>query len=92
MRNNLSKYLRLVAGGEVVLVTDRGQVIAQLAPPPSYPMHPESAEAEALLRLARTGRLKPARVRSTVGQIVIRQPAEAVDMSAVLHEVRRDRS
>lgn len=35
-KNNLSEYLSLVAQGEVVLVTDHGRVVAQLAPPPGY--------------------------------------------------------
>ncbi|MGH7576280.1 MAG: type II toxin-antitoxin system Phd/YefM family antitoxin [Longimicrobiales bacterium] len=34
VRNRFSEYLRVVAEGETVLVTDRGRVVAQLAPPP----------------------------------------------------------
>jgi antitoxin (DNA-binding transcriptional repressor) of toxin-antitoxin stability system len=33
LKNRLSEYLRLVRAGEHVLVTDRGEVIAELAPP-----------------------------------------------------------
>ncbi len=33
LKNKLSEYIRLVAGGETVLVTDRGRVVAELAPP-----------------------------------------------------------
>lgn len=33
LKNRLSEYLRLVRAGERVLVTDRGQVIAELGPP-----------------------------------------------------------
>lgn len=33
LKNRLSEYLRLVRAGERVLVTDRGEVIAELAPP-----------------------------------------------------------
>ncbi|HVR75976.1 MAG TPA: prevent-host-death protein [Planctomycetota bacterium] len=33
LKNNLSKYLRLVAAGETVLVTDGDRVIAELTPP-----------------------------------------------------------
>lgn len=33
LKNRLSEYLRLVRGGESVLVTDRGVVIAELRPP-----------------------------------------------------------
>ena len=33
LKNRLSEYVREVRSGEVVLVTDRGQVVAQLLPP-----------------------------------------------------------
>jgi prevent-host-death family protein len=33
LKNRLSEYLRLVASGESVLVTDRDRVVAELVPP-----------------------------------------------------------
>jgi antitoxin (DNA-binding transcriptional repressor) of toxin-antitoxin stability system/predicted nucleic acid-binding protein len=33
LKNNLSRYLRRVKGGERILVTDRGRVVAELRPP-----------------------------------------------------------
>lgn len=33
LKNKLSEYVRLAAAGETVLVTDRGQVVAELGPP-----------------------------------------------------------
>jgi len=33
LKNKLSEYVRLVAGGETVLVTDRDRVVAELSPP-----------------------------------------------------------
>jgi prevent-host-death family protein len=33
LKNRLSEYLRDVRAGERVLVTDRGEVVAELAPP-----------------------------------------------------------
>ncbi len=33
LKNKLSEYLRLVRAGEEVLVTDRGEVIAEIRPP-----------------------------------------------------------
>ena len=33
LKNKLSEYVRLVAAGETVLVTDRDRVVAELAPP-----------------------------------------------------------
>ncbi|HKY61550.1 MAG TPA: type II toxin-antitoxin system prevent-host-death family antitoxin [Gemmatimonadota bacterium] len=53
LKNRLSAYLRLVRSGEVVLVTDRGEVVAELRPPGS------STDASdippKLLELARQG-------------------------------------
>lgn len=33
LKNKLSEYVRLVAGGETVLITDRDRVVAELVPP-----------------------------------------------------------
>jgi prevent-host-death family protein len=35
LRQNLSKYLRLVARGERLVVTERNRPVAELGPPPS---------------------------------------------------------
>ncbi len=37
LKNRLSEYLRRVAEGEVVIVTDRGRVVAELRPPGLVP-------------------------------------------------------
>ena len=33
LKNRLSEYIRLVRSGEAILVTDRGEVVAELGPP-----------------------------------------------------------
>ena len=33
LKNRLSEYVRLAAGGETILVTDRDRVVAQIGPP-----------------------------------------------------------
>jgi antitoxin (DNA-binding transcriptional repressor) of toxin-antitoxin stability system len=33
LKNKLSEYVRLAAGGEIVLVTDRDRVVAEIGPP-----------------------------------------------------------
>ena len=33
LKNRLSEYVRMAAGGEVILVTDRDRVVAELTPP-----------------------------------------------------------
>ena len=57
LKNSLSEYVRLAAGGETVLVTDRDRVVAELVPP----SHERSAiGADALLADAvRQGWLTP---------------------------------
>jgi prevent-host-death family protein len=53
LKNRLSEYIRLVRSGESVLVTDRGEVVAELTPPG----HGASDEEvpPALLALAKRG-------------------------------------
>jgi prevent-host-death family protein len=58
LKNKLSEYVRLAADGETVLVTDRGRVVAELAPP--RPQHNAVSEDEFLAQAAREGWLKPA--------------------------------
>src|SRR5215831_9716227 len=53
LKNRLSEYLRVVRAGERVLVTDRGEVVAELAPPGSGGR--ESDVPAALLVLAKRG-------------------------------------
>ena len=53
LKNRLSAYLREVAAGEVVLVTDRGRVVAELRRPRAEAL-PSPAE-EALERLVAAG-------------------------------------
>lgn len=50
LKARLSHYLRDAAGGETILVTDRGRVVAQLQPPAGPPAR-ESALERALRRL-----------------------------------------
>jgi antitoxin (DNA-binding transcriptional repressor) of toxin-antitoxin stability system len=33
LKNRLSEYVRLAAGGETVLITDRNRVVAEIVPP-----------------------------------------------------------
>jgi antitoxin (DNA-binding transcriptional repressor) of toxin-antitoxin stability system len=56
LKNRLSEYLRHVRAGEGVLVTDRGEVVAELGPPSQGV---ESSLPPALLALARRGLLTP---------------------------------
>ena len=53
LKNRLSEYLRAVRRGESVLVTDRGEVVAELSPP-GHGLSDASVPA-GLLALARRG-------------------------------------
>lgn len=50
LKNKLSEYVRLAAGGETVLVTDRDRVVAELVPPQSgrSPLLADALLAEAV--------------------------------------------
>ncbi len=50
LKNKLSEYVRLAAGGETVLVTDRDRVVAELTPPRAdrSPMLSDARLAEAV--------------------------------------------
>lgn len=37
LKNKLSEYVRIAAGGETVLVTDRDRVVAEIVPPHGRP-------------------------------------------------------
>ncbi len=52
LKNKLSEYVRLAAGGETVLVTDRDRVVAELVPPRAgrHPMLTDAMLAEAVRR------------------------------------------
>ncbi|HYO44025.1 MAG TPA: type II toxin-antitoxin system prevent-host-death family antitoxin [Candidatus Limnocylindrales bacterium] len=41
LKDHLSAYVRKVEGGDVVLVTDRGRVVAELVPPGSRSLAPD---------------------------------------------------
>jgi antitoxin (DNA-binding transcriptional repressor) of toxin-antitoxin stability system len=57
LKNRLSSYLREVRDGEVVLVTDRGRVVAELRQP--TPGTPLAAQDRAVERLCAEGVLVP---------------------------------
>jgi antitoxin (DNA-binding transcriptional repressor) of toxin-antitoxin stability system len=55
LKNRLSEYVRAVRAGESVLVTDRGDVVAELAPPGETTG--TGGLPSGLVALARSGRL-----------------------------------
>lgn len=61
LKARLSEYLRVVRGGETLLVTDRTEVIAELRPASRRPGAPASMD-DALDALADAGEITRARV------------------------------
>jgi prevent-host-death family protein len=81
LRQNLSKYLRLVEEGERLVVTDRNRPVAELGPPPST--------GEALDRLIAEGRVSPPRRRLLPEALEL--GGDPRSLSRALDEVRGDR-
>jgi antitoxin (DNA-binding transcriptional repressor) of toxin-antitoxin stability system len=81
LKANLSRYLRMAAGGQRVIVKDRDEPIAQLgpleAPPEAWPE-----------RLARAGRLRLG--TQAWDRLEISQLDRPVDIQASLREVREE--
>ena len=57
LKNKLSEYVRLVASGETVLITDRDRVVAELVPPAHG--RGQTVDEVALAELVRHGWLTP---------------------------------
>lgn len=81
LRLNLSKYLRLVARGERLVVTERNRPVAELGPPPST--------GEALDRLILEGRVARPRRRGLPEPLGLTGDPHA--LSRALDEIRGDR-
>ena len=90
LKARLSEYLRAVKAGEIVLVTDRDEVVAELRPPRTPP--PPTEADDALQPLADAGEVT--RARQAKGgwrwkaEGLGLEPEEAV---ALLDEIRADR-
>ena len=85
LKNRLSEYVRLAAGGETVLITDRDRVVAELNPPTTG--RAETLGDAALAQAVRDGWLTPPLVGAgppPAGPPVAR-------LHVLLEELRRDR-
>lgn len=85
LKNKLSEYVRLAAGGETVLVTDRDRVVAEIVPPCSgrSPLLADALLADAV----RKGWVTPAILSDA------RPPPRKPVMTSrdLLQELQRDR-
>lgn len=91
LKNKLSAYVRQVEAGDVVLVTDRGRVVAELVPP-GHGARPDIHPG--LLELARRDGLRlPTRPNSPE---LYRRPLPKVDLGGltvqqIIDDLREDR-
>jgi len=85
LKNKLSEYVRLVAGGETVLVTDRDRVVAELTPPRAG--RSEVFADAALADAVRKGWITPAALRA--GTPPPRLPVAPTE--EILRALREDR-
>ena len=88
LKNRLSEYVRDVRNGESVLVTDRGEVVAELGPPGhrmASSHHPEGLQALARRSLATLGQ-----PNATHEYAVLRRALKAGRAAALLAAERGD--
>lgn len=86
LKNKLSEYVRLAAGGETVLVTDRDRVVAELVPPRESrsPLLADAMLADAV----RQGWISPA--THVAEGVPPRRPV--APLKEILEELGRDRA
>ncbi len=87
LKNKLSEYVRLAAGGEVVLITDRDRVVAEITPP--RPGRSLIATDARLAELVRDGLLTPATIPPDVPLPTMKPIMSSAD---VLADQRKDRA
>jgi prevent-host-death family protein len=82
LKNKLSEYVRLAAGGETVVITDRGRVVAEIVPPRRQP---ESV----IERGVREGWITPA--KRPFAPLPPRKPIPGYTLEQLLADLDRDR-
>jgi antitoxin (DNA-binding transcriptional repressor) of toxin-antitoxin stability system len=83
LKNKLSKFVHLAAAGETVAITDRGRVVAELAPPRRQ-QHESFIE-----RGVRAGWLTPA--KRPFPPLPPRKPIPGYTLEQLLADLDRDR-
>ncbi len=86
LKNKLSEYVRLAAGGEMVLITDRDRVVAELVPLAQG--RGQTVDDVALADLVRQGWLTPPLIGPSGD--VPRRPV--LPFTTLLEELDRDRA
>jgi prevent-host-death family protein len=82
LKNKLSEYVRLVAAGETIVVTDRKRVVAEIVPPRTG-LTPFAKQG------MREGWLRPARICD--GTPPPRKPLKGLSLEELMADLHRDR-
>jgi antitoxin (DNA-binding transcriptional repressor) of toxin-antitoxin stability system len=95
LKNNLSRYLNLVREGEIVFVTDRDEIIAEIHKPIRAPLSSISEWDAFLNELEREGSILRARqkvstIREAVGKVKHKLPTRGPTLQEILDETRAD--
>jgi antitoxin (DNA-binding transcriptional repressor) of toxin-antitoxin stability system len=93
LKDNLSKYLKMVREGETVLVTDRDEVIAEI----HRPTHPAvgrvsrwTAFVNEEVRRGSMTRAKTGRAPSLDGLLELPRPQTPIDLNELLGIIKAD--
>ena len=90
LKNKLSEYVRLAAGGETVLVTDRDRVVAELVPPRQQ--RHEWLDNPRLAVGVREGWLSPATAPPGTIQNLKPKPVPGLTLERLLKDLADDRA
>jgi len=87
LKNQLSRYLDIVKGGESVLVTEHNKIIAQISAPREDPLSPSLEDA--LIELEKAGKVIRSRRNQSLAQCP--QTSQALDWESIHRDARSDR-
>ena len=93
LKDNLSKYLRMVRAGEIVWVTDRDEIIAEIHQP-TVPIPGNVSVWDAFMNLeTRKGSIKrgSSGVVPSLSHLVEESKEVVIDLDALLDNLRGDR-
>lgn len=87
LKTNLSRYVKEVKGGDEILVSERGRIIARLAP---VEPHSDAARLQALLlKLAAEGQIILPRIHKKAARPARRKKVKGTPFSDAVLEGRR---
>lgn len=87
LKNKLSEYVRLAAAGETIVITDRGQPVAEIKPPPAAPERYK--DHPVLIRGIREGWITPA--KNPAGPLPPGKPVPGLTLEKLMEDLARDR-